>query len=221
MKKIIKNILIFISYFIFSYFVIALLQEFNFDITKFSFNKRIIILGIIDFIYIILMLFIYRKEIIIDIKDFKKNYKEYLSKYALVYMVGVILMGIINILLTQITKIELSGNEEGIRILIKEVPIYMFFSTVIYAPIIEELIFRKSIRNIFKNKYIFIIISGVIFGVLHISDFSNINEILFGIPYIIMGIDFAYIYYKTNNIFTTMSFHMIHNLLLITIQFIK
>lgn len=221
MKKIIKNILIFISYFIFSYFVIALLQEFNFDITKFSFNKRIIILGIIDFIYIILMFFIYRKEIIIDIKDFKKNYKEYLSKYVLVYMVGVILMGIINILLTQITKIELSGNEEGIRILIKEVPIYMFFSTVIYAPIIEELIFRKSIRNIFKNKYIFIIISGVIFGVLHISDFSNINEILFGIPYIIMGIDFAYIYYKTNNIFTTMSFHMIHNLLLITIQFIK
>lgn len=221
MKKIIKNILIFISYFIFSYFVIALLQEFNFDITKFSFNKRIIILGIIDFIYIILMLFIYRKEIIIDIKDFKKNYKEYLSKYVLVYMVGVILMGIINILLTQITKIELSGNEEGIRMLIKEVPLYMFFSTVIYAPIIEELIFRKSIRNIFKNKYIFIIISGVIFGVLHISDFSNINEILFGIPYIIMGIDFAYIYYKTNNIFTTMSFHMIHNLLLITIQFIK
>lgn len=221
MKKIIKNILIFISYFIFSYFVIALLQEFNFDITKLSFNKRIIVLGIIDFIYIILMLFIYRKEIIIDIKDFKKNYKEYLSKYVLVYMVGVILMGIINIILTKITKIELSGNEEGIRILIKEVPLYMFFSTVIYAPIIEELIFRKSIRNIFKNKYIFIIISGVIFGVLHISDFSNINEILFGIPYIIMGIDFAYIYYKTNNIFTTMSFHMIHNLLLITIQFIK
>ena len=72
-----------------------------------------------------------------------------------------------------------------------------------------------------KNKYVFIILSGLIFGILHISDYTNATEILFGIPYVIMGIDFAYIYYKTDNIFTTMSYHMMHNLILLVIQFIR
>jgi membrane protease YdiL (CAAX protease family) len=96
----------------------------------------------------------------------------------------------------------------------------MIFSSVIYAPFVEEIIFRKSIKNVIKNPYIFIIISGFLFGILHINDYKNFSEILMGIPYIIMGLDFAYIYHKTNNIFTTMTFHFCHNLILLLIQLI-
>ena len=129
-------------------------------------------------------------------------------------------MGISNIILTKITNYNLAGNEMQVREYINKYPLYMIYSSIIFAPLIEELIFRKTIKKIFKYKYLFIIISGLIFGILHISNFKDINEILFSIPYIIMGIDFAYIYYKTDNIFTTISFHLLHNLVLLIIQLI-
>ena len=129
-------------------------------------------------------------------------------------------MAFSNIILQYITKLELSGNEENIRLLIKKYPLYIAFSSIIYAPFVEEIVFRKIIKNIIDKKYIFIVLSGLVFGALHISDYSNINQILMGIPYIIMGIDFAYIYYKTNNIFTTMTFHLCHNLILFLLQLI-
>ena len=116
---------------------------------------------------------------------------------------------------------KISENEDTIRQLIKTMPIYISFSTIIYAPFVEELIYRKCFRGLISNKYLFVILSGLVFGLMHvISGNQNINDILMGIPYIIIGLDFAYIYYKTNNIFATMQFHFLHNLLLFIIQLI-
>ena len=221
LKRILKNVLVIAIYFIYIYIVIAALSLLNIDYSSFDYKYKLITIGIADICFIVLLLFwVYKKELIEDFKDFKINYKQYISKYIILYFIGVILMGVINVIISHFTGMETSGNEADVRLLVEKFPIYMTFSTIIYAPFVEEIIFRKAIRNIFKNKYLFIILSGVIFGCAHISDYTNINDILFSIGYIVMGIDFAYIYYKTNNIYTTMSFHMIHNLLLLIIQFI-
>ena len=220
-KFIIKNILIFLFYLVYEYLVIALLAELGIDFYKIDITKRIIILVGSNICFISLLLLVYRKELVKDVKDFKENYKDYIPKYIIYYLGGVILMGIINIILMHFTGNQTSGNEETIRLYIEKYPLYMLFSTVFYAPFVEEIIFRKSIRNIFKNKYLSIIISGLIFGVAHISNFGDVTEWLFGIPYIIMGLDFAYIYYKSDNIFTTMSYHLLHNAILLILQFIK
>lgn len=220
MKKIAKNISIFSSYFIYEYAFIFILIGLNINYYNFSYKNKLISLSIINFVYLIFLLFMYKSELKDDKIDFKNNYKKYINDYLYIYFIGVILMGLSNILLQHITKLEMSGNESAIRNLIKTYPLYMIFSSVIYAPFTEEIIFRKSIKNIINNKYLFISISGIIFGILHISDFTNINEILMGIPYIIMGLDFAYIYQKSNNIFTTILFHLCHNSILIILQFL-
>ena len=129
-------------------------------------------------------------------------------------------MYISNLIITRVTNQSLSGNESITRELIDKSLIYMIFSVLIFSPIAEELIFRKALKNIFNNKFLFIIVAGLIFGLLHVTDYTKSTELLFAIPYIIMGIDFAYIYYKTNNIFTTLTLHMCHNLVLLIIQFI-
>lgn len=219
--KILKNIFIFISYFKYTYLFLFILSLFKIDIYKFEISKRIIAITIFDLLFIIFLLIMYRKELKEDFKDFKENYKKYLPNYINIYFIGVILMGICNIILSKLTGNLTSGNEEAIRNYIGKYPLYMVYSSVIFAPLVEELIFRKNIRNIFKNKYLFIIMSGFIFGALHITNYTDIKELLFGIPYIIMGLDFAYIYYKTNNIYTTMTYHFGHNLLLMIIQLIK
>jgi len=219
-KKIVKNILIFLSYFMYHYIFIAILLMFNINYEDFNIFQRLIFIFVSDIIYVMTIFYLLKDEIIKDLKDFKKKYKYYLSKYFVIYAFGVILMGISNKILYYITRQELSGNETSIRNLLDKYPFYMVFSAVLFAPIVEEIIFRKTVRNVFNKKYLYILMSGLIFGILHISDYSNFNEILLGIPYIIMGIDFAYIYYKSNNIFTTISLHSIHNLLLVLIQFI-
>lgn len=222
MKDKIKYILIFLSYFVYNLFISDFLNIFNININKISYIQKNIFLFIIDMIYLIFIILIYKKYLRKEFITFKKNWKNLLIKYFPVYVMGIFLMAISNIILTKFTGINLSNNEETIRNLIKVFPIYITFSSVIYAPFVEELIFRKTIRNIIKDDTLFILLSGFIFGIIHVinSDVNNINEILMGIPYIIMGIDFAYIFYKSKNIYTTITLHLSHNLILMIIQLI-
>ena len=130
-------------------------------------------------------------------------------------------MVVSNIVISLFFKGANANNENTIRELIGLYPLYMFFSVSIEAPFVEELIFRQSIKNIFHNKWLFIIISGLLFGSMHVfGDFKNITDLLYIIPYSTPGIIFAYMLEDSDNIYVPMSFHFIHNGILISLQFI-
>ena len=205
-----KNIFVIIFYFIYSFIpqVFVLLLNINLD-SNLSKNIYLIISYLI---YLIFITFLFKDEL--------KNFKfKSILKYIPIYILGIFLMIILNYLMSKITNIAISKNETDIRNYIKVFPIPMAFSIVIYAPIVEELTFRKAFMNIFNKTYLFVLVSGTVFGLIHISSFS-LDNFLMTIPYIIIGINFSYIYYKSNNIFTTITLHSIHNLILLTIQFI-
>lgn len=218
MKNITKYILLFLSYFFYEFIIITILALFNINYFTLNNMTRLYITCITNALYMIFLIFMYKKEFKEDVDDFKKNYKTYLLKYIGFYILGIFLMFLCNLLVGHFIGTSISNNEVELRKLIDNYPVFMFLSTCIYAPFIEEMIFRKTIKKIIINKYAFIIISGLIFGALHITDFTDYKQLLLSIGYIVMGIDFAYIYHKTNNIFTTMSFHFIHNLILFIIQ---
>ncbi len=95
----------------------------------------------------------------------------------------------------------------------------MFITAGILAPIVEELTFRKAIGGIFKNKWLFCFISGLIFGLLHVlGNASSWYEYLYVISYGGLGFFFAYAYQETGTIFTSISMHMLHNSLLILLS---
>ena len=104
----------------------------------------------------------------------------------------------------------------------------MLFSVAIYAPFIEEIIFRRSIKDIIKSfgnnkitKYTYIIISGLIFAAMHvIGTASSTTDYLYIIPYMSLGIVFAYIYDKTDNLFSTIVLHSFHNTMAVILYFI-
>ena len=221
-KNLVKIIGIFLSYFLYEFIIICILSILGINISELSFIQKNIYLFTIDIIYLTGIIYVYRKDLKNKFKDFNDNGTNYILKYAPLYLIGVIVMGIANSMLFNITGMEISTNEQNVRTLIKYYPIYMTFSSVIYAPIVEELIFRKTVRKLFNNGIIFVLMSGILFGLVHVIGTGNesINELLMGIPYIIIGIDIAYIYYKTDNIYTTITLHMIHNLTLLMIQFI-
>ena len=128
-------------------------------------------------------------------------------------------MGVCNIIL-QFVLHSTPNNENQIQDLLGTMPIYIAFASCICAPIMEELVFRKSLGNCFKSQYLFIIVSGLLFGLLHIVTSKNVYDFLYIIPYGLFGSIFAYIYYKTKTIFSTITIHMIHNTILVIISLI-
>ncbi len=217
---ILKNFIVFFSYFIWQIVPTLILSLFSISVSNLDNIHKNIYLILSNLTYLLILIIVYHKELKIDFNKFKNDYKYIIRKYLPIYILGVILMGLSNIFISNITHYNISINEQNVRMYIKLFPIYMFFSSTIYAPIVEEITFRKTFKNILNNKYLFIVISGLLFGIVHISNLNDINDYLMIIPYVIMGIDFSYIYYKTNTIFSTIIFHSFHNLILIIIQFI-
>lgn len=168
-----------------------------------------------------LIMIIYNKKLSKDFKDMKKNSIKYFNKYIKYWFIGLFIMMVSNLFINLIVTNDIPSNEQAIRETFNISPLYIFFSAVIYAPIVEELIFRQSIKNIFNNKWLFIIISGLLFGSMHVfGDFKNITDLLYIIPYSTPGIIFAYMLEDSDNICVPMSFHFIHNGILISLQFI-
>lgn len=60
-----------------------------------------------------------------------------------------------------------ADNEAAIQNALTIMPIYIAFSSCIFAPFAEEIIFRKSLRKVFNNDVLFIIFSGLLFGLVH------------------------------------------------------
>ena len=115
----------------------------------------------------------------------------------------------------------IASNEDSVRELFKVSPIYIYLSAVFFAPVVEELVFRQGIRNLFGRNILFILISGLVFGGLHVVDgYETILDLLYLIPYSSLGIAFAYMLYKTDNIFVSMGFHFMHNGIIMGLQFI-
>ena len=219
-KAVIKNVFMFCFYFIYEIIPLYILKLFNIDSSSLSsLNKNIYLIST-SIIYLVFIIFMYKDELKIDFNKLKGKFIDNIVKYIPYYIVGVLLMAISNIIISKFTNVNLSENEINVRNYIQLFPIYMTFSTVIYAPIVEEITFRKTFRNIINNKFLFIILSGVVFGVVHLSSPSSINDYLMIIPYILMGITLSYIYYKSDNILTTISLHSMHNLILLIFQFI-
>lgn len=175
-------------------------------------------LVISELLLMIILFIIYRRTIIEDFKKFKKDINGNLELAFRYWTIGFSIMLISNLFISLILGKTISGNEEIVRNYIDSSPLLMAISTVIFAPINEELTFRKSLRDALKNKWVYALTSGIIFGGLHVISYINTPlDLIYLLPYTSLGISFALLYYKTNNIFSSISMHTMHNLLSIII----
>ncbi len=214
-KKILKSIGIIFLLLTFSslFFMI-----FNIKKENLSEIKYLIYYSISNLILLGIFIYIYRDVLIKDLSFFKKNFLNNFFTSFKYWLIGFIIMYISNLLITQILKMNIGGNEIQVRNFINTSPILMAFNTIIYSPIAEELAFRKSIRDCTSNKWIYILTSGLLFGLLHTITYINSPlSLLYLIPYSAFGITFATLYYKSNNIYSTITIHAMHNTLAIII----
>ena len=227
-SKRIKAILIFL----FLFFVMILLPYIplwvlRINVDNLSQNIKMWYAFFCDILMIVITFLIFKKDTINDFKKYFKNFYDNFETSFKYYLVGLGIMLISNLIISFCFKGATASNEEAIRSLITQFPIYMIFSVAIYAPFIEETIFRKCIKNIVLankdtkfNKYLYIAISGFIFAILHIVGAAEAAiDYVYIVPYLGLGCAFAALYYKTDNIFSTIIMHALHNTAAIILYF--
>ena len=167
---------------------------------------------LVEILTILFIFLLFKKEIVHMWKDFYENRDKYFKKYFKYWFLILILMAFSNGIITLINKSEISNTQEAINDMFKRLPLYTYILSVFLAPIIEELVFRFCFMKIFNNKYLYMILSGVIFGLFHIiGSFESAYDFLFLVPYSIPGLIFAYILYDSKNIFNTIRLHFVQN----------
>ncbi len=218
LKNILKGIFVILLYFFVSLFkeLPLLLMGLHYDSLS-IFGKEFYSI-LIEVLLILAIFFIFKDEFKRAFTDLKKNHLKYFTSNFKYYIAGVIIMMMANSLIL-ILGGNSSDNETAIRSQFDMYPIFTFISAVFLAPILEESVFRLSFRNIFKNNILFILASGFIFGGLHLTGMFDSNLFfLYLVAYSAMGVAFAYMLAKTNNIFVTMGFHFMHNGILMSLQ---
>ncbi|WP_079525675.1 CPBP family intramembrane glutamic endopeptidase [Halobacillus hunanensis] len=107
-----------------------------------------------------------------------------------------------------------SENTMNLMEIARQSPLFILLP-VVFAPITEEIIFRKVIfGSIYKrtNFFIAVLVSALVFGVFHI-DFKHM------LVYFSMGVVFAFLYVKTKSIITPIIAHMAMNSFVVFTQF--
>lgn len=206
MKKAVSNILIYLLF----PSIIPLFFTNNVN------SKEYIILVFISYLLLFIYFFcLYKKEILNDIKKFNK---ETIFKTIFYFITGFIIMISFNYIINYIIIPNgISNNEIGNRNLLLNNKIIYSILLCIIIPFIEEIIFRLSLKKTIKNKYLFLIISSTIFALLHLLSNTKLIELLYFIPYFILGLTFGTIYIKTNNIFSSILSHIFNNTLTVLI----
>lgn len=208
-------------YFIFPYLEAPLLNLFDINVINIPDFIKYFYLINWEILILALILMIFNKDIIEDFKDLKKNHLGYFKKYFKYWLLALGIMMLSNAVIMFISDSTTSGNEELIRNLFKTNPIYIYIISVFIAPFVEELVFRKAIYKIIPNNILFILVSGLVFGGLHVIGNVEVwTDILYLIPYCAPGFIFAYIMTKTNNVLVPAGLHFMHNGLLMSLQFL-
>ncbi len=211
-NKLIKGISVFLLYILVPY----VLNMFLPSITE---STVIELLYRFIFMFLLLLLFvlIYKDDIIRDIKAFKEKPSRVIKTsiiYFLCLIGGIMVISSLIYLVYPDFSYTNSGLidslfEENFFIMI----IYVFFLTLFT----EQIVFRKVFRDIIKNKYFFIIFSGLIYGIFQIGYVvSDVNDLLTVIPFAYAGMILSSSMEKTDNIITPCLVYMFYDLFLLS-----
>ena len=217
-----KSALILFTYVFAMFFLptISLLLLLNFtSITEETSLK--VYVNLISYIFLMIVtLRLFGKQII---EDFKKinSVGEFIKGTLIGWCLLLVCLMISNYLLFFVKGIYESSENQQVIVNVMEVhPILMAMTTVIFAPVVEEIIFRMTLmKKTLLHPWVSILLSSLLFGLIHVI---AAGDFIFVIPYMAMGIPLGYSYYKTKNICYPIGIHILQNLfstLMITVPF--
>lgn len=210
--SLLKTVSMFLLYFIYTYFAGMVMNNIGIKDTTIG-------MFIADAIFLVIIVWVYAKNIKDDFKRLKKDYKP--SKIIKTVLLWVVVMFLVNILMGAITDIiapnlATDENTSAISNLATISVLYTIFKTMIFTSIAEELLFRESLSEVIDNNTMFIIISALIYTIMNFifTDTTSGNIIIYMLMYLVPGLIFSYVYTKHDrNILLIMLIKFCYNII--------
>lgn len=185
-------------------------------------SKAIVVSPLIQFTLYCFIIGITVWGMFLLIKDgFYKFEKIYFRDVYSTLIVGCFLIAVILIFVSLLDiKISLNMmNRQGEKNILLTI-----FTALIYAPIVEELVFRGALMNVikFENKYISLLIIAVIFSIGHVKAYGfSFSSLFYFLVYVILGFSFGVSYIDTKSILGAILSHFYWNLMTVFVIIIK
>lgn len=217
--KIVKTLMVFILFFNIYIVQFIPLVIFDIPIQNIGGEMNVILTSFSSAVLLLILFLIYRKELVSEWEIFKKNIMKNIDDGVSYWVIGLLIMLVSNIIINNVFNGGQAGNEKTVQSMIDTLPWLMVISAGFLAPFTEELVFRKSLKDVIKDKYLYIAVSFILFGLCHVlGNTNNLVDWLYIIPYGALGASFAAAYCKTNTVFVPIAMHMFHNTLITIIS---
>lgn len=145
----------------------------------------------------------------------RKMIKNVLFLCITVYIVNIVFSFIASILSGSTTSI----NQEGLDQSMKTIPMLTAFITIVYAPIVEETLFRGVFFRCLRGRFNFLIsmlVSGLMFGSIHIFSSvlaGNFMDAWYLLTYAGIGFILCIAYEQNDSIYPSILLHFMVNFL--------
>ncbi len=207
-KRLALSLLVIIFYFIWPSIVAALKNVLHIN--------NDLIVGIISHVVLAsVLLIIYRKDLIDYVAHFKKNKSKMFKTIAIYTLITIVAVAVVNGVVINVLDIDhVTANENSLLESFKTYPFWIAFLTIIYYPIVEEIVFEKTIKDVVSNKWIFTILSALFFWYYNIAYIGGIDyiTIISSLYYFVAGFIRALAFYKTDNLYVPMCIKSLYNL---------
>lgn len=215
-QSLVKLLAVFIAYLGYTY-------VFSTIFNLFGINDSITISFVADLVFFLGIVILYKDSLRKDWNNFIHDFQ--LRRKLKIVLGGAIGIFLINILGGMITEVLFPGqdmtdeNTDAIYALGNISLLYTIFKTTIFSVIAEELVFRKTVKDVIDNSILFVIISGLIYALMNIaySDFNMIS-IIDLIQCFIFGAFISIVYVRNNNIVSVMFMKFVYTLVPLTIM---
>ena len=201
-KKAIRSIIVVTLYFIWPTLINYLLNIFNVhsnEILKFIGNIMLLVI----------VMFIYRKDILSSLNNL--SFKKMLRLFIALMVVQILT----NLLSVLILGVDNHTNHVGLLpTSLEKWPVLVGISMTVIYPILETLIFNKSLKDVINNTWAFIFCSALFFWLVNLLSFNfNYISIIATMSCFTTSIVINYFYCKEDNISSIIIVKMIYNLI--------
>ena len=149
------------------------------------------------------------------LKNFR-CFKKRNDSYMILIELSCISCLLIQFVISAISRLFVSGVSVNQAAITRMPLMSQLVLAIIYAPVVEEVLFRYVIRRVIRKERLYILVSGLVFGMVHIlssiGSRSNLEIIVYALPHIGVGLHQGYIYASTNSIETCIITHRMINL---------
>jgi len=205
-SRLLQTVLVFAVYFLCQFFLLDT-------------SKPNLLTVIVNLLLIVFFVMIYWNDFKKYGQDLKKSPGKSIKKILLYTLIFFAILMLTNVFLNLVNpKWDSTASDASLSSVIEQYHLsgwfFVTFLTAIAFPIVEEIVFRKSLRSVFQNRFLFIAFSSVITWYFQVA-FQPFQLVSFlnALPYFTFSIFLSYVYVKNDNLFYSIFPRVLYNLI--------